>query len=209
MSKKAYIGVNGVSKNVSNIYVGVNGTSKKVVKGYVGVSGVSKIFFASGPRLIPFTTNQAPTTWNNSGSFATGENDLGTWRISSSAAPSLATYPLPNAFDGNINTATKWSARAGAVTITLELPEGVTICPTKLYTYISNGRTGGYIAGYDPETEEWVDLVAVANGAQDLPVTTDRFFSKFSVPTGIVFLSTQAVNVFEIAITNGTIKDER
>lgn len=49
MAKKAYVGVNGISKNVKNIYVGVNGVPKKVVKGYVGVNGVAKLFWTSKP----------------------------------------------------------------------------------------------------------------------------------------------------------------
>ena len=49
MAKKAYVGVNGIAKNVKNIYVGVNGVPKKVLKGYVGVNGVPKLFFSSKP----------------------------------------------------------------------------------------------------------------------------------------------------------------
>lgn len=45
MAKKAYVGVNGISKSVKNIYVGVNGVPKKVVKGYVGVNGVPQVFW--------------------------------------------------------------------------------------------------------------------------------------------------------------------
>ena len=45
MAKKAYVGVSGASKNVTNIYVGVGGVPKKVVKGYVGVNGVPKLFW--------------------------------------------------------------------------------------------------------------------------------------------------------------------
>lgn len=48
MAKKAYVGVNGIGKNVKKIYVGVNGVPKKVVKGYVGVNGVPKVFWGGG-----------------------------------------------------------------------------------------------------------------------------------------------------------------
>ena len=47
MSKKAYVGVNGIARNVKNIYVGVNGVARKVVKGYVGVNGVAQQFWAT------------------------------------------------------------------------------------------------------------------------------------------------------------------
>lgn len=53
MAKKAYVGVNGISKNVKNIYVGVNGVPKKVVKGYVGVNGVAKLFWDGGTPPTP------------------------------------------------------------------------------------------------------------------------------------------------------------
>ena len=45
MSKKAYVGVNGIARNVKDIYVGVNGVARKVVKGYVGVNGVAQQFW--------------------------------------------------------------------------------------------------------------------------------------------------------------------
>ena len=55
MAKKAYVGVNGIAKNVSKMYVGVNGVPKKVLKGYVGVNGVPKLFFDGGstPVVVP------------------------------------------------------------------------------------------------------------------------------------------------------------
>lgn len=53
MSKKAYVGINGISKNVKNIYVGVNGVPKKVVKGYVGVNGVARLFWDGGTPPTP------------------------------------------------------------------------------------------------------------------------------------------------------------
>lgn len=51
MSKKAYVGVNGIARNVSNIYVGVNGVARKVVKGYVGVNGVAQQFWGNDSDL--------------------------------------------------------------------------------------------------------------------------------------------------------------
>lgn len=56
MAEKAYIGVNGVAKEVEKIYVGVNGQAKKVVKGYIGVNGASKLFFEEIPTPPPVHT---------------------------------------------------------------------------------------------------------------------------------------------------------
>ena len=51
MAKKAYVGVNGVAREVSKIYVGVNGVARKVVKGYVGVNGVAQQFWGNNPII--------------------------------------------------------------------------------------------------------------------------------------------------------------
>ena len=51
MSKKAYVGVNGIARNVSKMYVGVNGVARKVVKGYVGVNGVAQQFWGAEEGL--------------------------------------------------------------------------------------------------------------------------------------------------------------
>lgn len=46
MAKKAYVGINGISKNVEHIYVGVNGVARKVIKGYVGdENGIAQQFW--------------------------------------------------------------------------------------------------------------------------------------------------------------------
>ena len=54
MAKKAYVGINGIAKNVNKMYVGVNGVARKVVKGYVGVNGVARLFWdGGGSSVIP------------------------------------------------------------------------------------------------------------------------------------------------------------
>ena len=58
MSKKAYIGVNGIAENVEKIYVGVNGVARKVIKGYVGVNGVAELFWDGGSTPI------IPASWD-------------------------------------------------------------------------------------------------------------------------------------------------
>lgn len=203
MSKKAYVGVNGVSKNISNIYVGANGTSKKVVKGYVGVSGVSKMFFASGPRLIPFTTNQAPTTWNND----VGENEYGTWTIETSKS-NMSGYPLVNAFDGDTTTTARWLAIVGQLTITLTLPESIAICPSELYFNSAGASLSSKVEGYDAETQTWYLLSDSIATASTTEISTTQFFNAFRI-TSAPRNNRTALNIYEIAITAGTIKDER
>ena len=48
MAQEAYVGIDGISRNVTDIYVGVNDVARKVVKGYVGVDGVARQFWGDG-----------------------------------------------------------------------------------------------------------------------------------------------------------------
>lgn len=45
MAKKAYVGINNLSKNGTQLYIGVGNLSKKVVKGYIGVNNQSRLFW--------------------------------------------------------------------------------------------------------------------------------------------------------------------
>lgn len=45
MSKKWYVGVNNVAREVKHPYIGVNNVARKVKNGYVGVGGVARQFF--------------------------------------------------------------------------------------------------------------------------------------------------------------------
>jgi len=68
MAQKAYVGVNGIAKNVKTMYVGVNGVPKKVLKGYVGVNGVARLFFEESDGA-DFRVNIKPTIRNLTTSF--------------------------------------------------------------------------------------------------------------------------------------------
>lgn len=45
MSRRTYIGVDGIARKVKKIYVGVNGIAQKVKKAYIGVSNLARQFF--------------------------------------------------------------------------------------------------------------------------------------------------------------------
>ena len=45
MSKKWYVGVNNVAREVKHPYIGVNNVARKVKSGYVGAGGVARQFF--------------------------------------------------------------------------------------------------------------------------------------------------------------------
>ena len=56
MSKKVYVGVNNVARNIKTMYVGVNGVARKVKKAYVGVNGIARTFYTSTTlQFIGFT----------------------------------------------------------------------------------------------------------------------------------------------------------
>lgn len=48
MSKKAYIGINGVARQIKKGYIGVDGVARKIKKGYIGIGGVARPFWSGG-----------------------------------------------------------------------------------------------------------------------------------------------------------------
>ena len=55
MAKKAYIGINGVSKNIPLMYIGVNGIAQKITKAYIGdENGIARLFYEA---TIPLDEN--------------------------------------------------------------------------------------------------------------------------------------------------------
>lgn len=59
MAKKAYIGVNGVARNIPKMYAGDN-IARKITKGYVGVNGVARQCFSTGLYYEPYTSSGNP-----------------------------------------------------------------------------------------------------------------------------------------------------
>ena len=51
MAKTAYVGINGVARQVKKIYIGIDNKARKVKKGYVGVGGVARLFFSAESKL--------------------------------------------------------------------------------------------------------------------------------------------------------------
>ena len=48
MTKKAYIGVNGIARKIKKGYVGINNLSRKIKKAYIGVGGIARPFWSGG-----------------------------------------------------------------------------------------------------------------------------------------------------------------
>ena len=98
MSKKAYVGINGISKNVKNIYVGVNGVPKKVVKGYVGVNGVPKLFWTSKPdyQMDVSVTTSIRNAWQGGNTLdvgvATSIRNAGSGALNVTVTTSIRNY---------------------------------------------------------------------------------------------------------------------
>jgi hypothetical protein len=48
MTKKAYIGVNGIARKIKKGYVGIGNLSRKIKKAYIGVGGIARPFWSGG-----------------------------------------------------------------------------------------------------------------------------------------------------------------
>nr|DAN38368.1 MAG TPA: Kelch repeat [Caudoviricetes sp.] len=48
MTKKAYIGVNGIARKIKKGYVGIDNLSRKIKKAYIGVGGIARPFWSGG-----------------------------------------------------------------------------------------------------------------------------------------------------------------
>lgn len=68
MAQKSYVGVNGISRNISKIYVGVDGVARKCIKGYVGdENGIARQFFGKPDNQLDV---RVTTNIRNAGSDA-------------------------------------------------------------------------------------------------------------------------------------------
>lgn len=84
MSKKWYVGVNSVAREVKHPYIGVNNVARKVKNGYVGVSGVARQFFFSGytwkKYKVGYDYNTTKTDYKFTSSFE-GREHINVWPI--------------------------------------------------------------------------------------------------------------------------------
>ena len=48
MTKKAYIGVNGIARKIKKGYVGIDNIARKIKKAYIGVGGIARPFWSGG-----------------------------------------------------------------------------------------------------------------------------------------------------------------
>ena len=59
MTKKAYIGVNNVARQVKKGYIGVDGVARKIKKAYIGVGGVARPCWSGGELTYYGKTSQS------------------------------------------------------------------------------------------------------------------------------------------------------
>lgn len=162
-----------------------------------------------GDVETPFTENQAPIVWSVDGNSATGENDYGTWKIECDIAPNSGDISL--AFDGDSSTLTGWAARMNPL-ITLSLPEGVSICPKKVYLMANGSNLGTQVFdALNEETNEWETLATGIPGGT-VPIipyypefSTTNFYTKFRLKN-VAKSSRIGSSVTDLAIEIGTIK---
>ena len=189
MAKKAYVGVNNIARNIKSIYVGVNGVARKIKKAYVGVNGVAHLFYQpSSAILIPFSSNPAPTSWSGTDTTAnavfTSSNNYGSWSVTSNQKAYNSSRITWKTFDNNGTTGFYNSATGVLTTITMSLPNNITICPSTIYYKFAANVTGANIEGYNAETGNWDVLHTIDNSGavateNTATVSTSNYYSKF------------------------------
>ena len=200
-----YIKANNWEKILYEMYILMFGMRNWYVYGGVARGGQPRLWqhrfrqFYDGGIISVFAESIAPTTWNND----IGINGYGTWTIETSKS-NMSGYPLSNAFDGDTTTTARWSSVTGQVTITLTLPEGITICPSELYFNSAGATPTTQIEGYDAKTQTWYLLSNAITTTTELDTT--QFFNAFRI-TSAPRSNRIALNIYEIAITKGQVKD--
>ena len=49
MSKKAYIGIDGIARKINKMYIGVDGVARRIKKAYIGIGGVARPYWSLEP----------------------------------------------------------------------------------------------------------------------------------------------------------------
>lgn len=158
---------------------------------------------SGGYEDIEFTECPFPTSWTEvtKGTEYTATNDYGEWRIW--ADEYYSSYTLNKGFDGNDNT--KYMTTGGKTTsilyLGIDLPEGIRIKPTKIYSYIEyeDNDEANVVNGLN-ESEEWETVCSFGKDGKKTTQTveTEKFYSKFKLAIGHEYTSKQAVYEFQI-----------
>ena len=171
-----------------------------------GITG--ELFFKS---IIP---TKSWTSLNSSYNEYSATNDYGDWKISSNNTPK-SSYRLSYCFDDDLETKylpTHTSASSGGSEIIIEFPK--LINPKCVYMAYNN-LAAGYIQGYNPETQEWENLINFSKNSSTssssmtkatLEIDSENFYSKIRIP--VLNAMTSSCSIYEFNITGGIIKEE-
>ena len=105
MTKKAYIGVNGIARKIKKGYVGINNIARKIKKAYIGVGGIARPFWSGGELtyygtitpLSQYRTNLSATSIGGYALFG-GGGQFFSYTYSSSS--------VVDAYDSNLTRST-------------------------------------------------------------------------------------------------------
>lgn len=204
------------SRLVKNLYLGVGGVAKKVKKVYIGVGGIAKQIYPSY-TLIPFTANPIPTGWSGKTTTEGAEfsisDSYGTWKCSANKKSSSSTYITWKVFDGSTSTYYRTSSYSANPIVTLFLPTGISINPTKLLLRLYYCGTGTKVEGRIEETDTWEQIYATTSGTTSATsytptVSVNNYYDAFRVVT-TTQSSSYYQRIYELQLTTGTIKDNR
>ena len=102
MTKKAYIGVNGIARKIKKGYVGIDNLSRKIKKAYIGVGGIARPFWSSG-ELTYYGTISALSRARDSLSATS----IGGYALFGGGGTSGSAYfSIVDAYDSNLTRST-------------------------------------------------------------------------------------------------------
>ena len=152
------------------------------------------------------TTTTAGTEFSISDSY-------GTWKCSADKKSSSSTYITWKVFDSSTSTYYRTSSYSANPIVTLFLPTGISINPTKLLLRLYYCGTGTKVEGRIEETGTWEQIYATTSGTTSATsytptVSVNNYYDAFRVVT-TTQSSSYYQRIYELQLTTGTIKDNR
>ena len=157
--------------------------------------------------IIPVFSREATTCTDS----------LGTWTISSSS--NYSRHSVKTAWAVFDNNDSSWgvmseysNSGSGSCSVTVELPEGYSICPSQIYRHLLNAKKP-VLKGFNPETNSWEIIsqmtVLGSSGKSSgyVDINTEKYFTKFNLRTGVFYGGNNIcaqINTFKI--TAGKLK---
>lgn len=176
--------------------------------------GSDLVYQKSGYVDTEFTACPFPTNWTEvtARTEYTAINDYGEWGIWADSC--YPTRTLKSAFDGDYSTTSYWESTYlesnEEVSMGIDLPIGVSICPTRVMVKARYLGGKAVILGLNVSTGEWGELCELYSDVywaeKYFNITTTNFYSKFKLKTNRYNGTYSEPGVSEFQITSGTLR---